>query len=196
VDYSDWQSKNNSPSVLSYNSYSSSSTSSVGIGGGSGASMTSVIGGGGNLYAANTYGNGTATDAGSGYLGSKQTTAGTINDRYFLQDCYRPMEGLGGTIQYHRFIWINEEKTGYGLTTYDDNVHYSSPGRIKIESKNPTDRGTWGYHCKDLAVSADQMTRLRQEIKRDYANPPDYHLKNYNCQDWVSDVFKRSGIQK
>jgi RHS repeat-associated protein len=100
VDYSDWQSKNNSPSVLSYNSYSSNSTSSVGIGGGSGASMTSVIGGGGNLYAA--YGNGTATDAGT--YGSNESGAEAA---YGETSGLYPQQATKGSI-YNSKTWDND----------------------------------------------------------------------------------------
>ncbi len=113
-----------------------------------------------------------------------------------IQDCYRPWEGaLWGGLPYHRFIWFGRENIGYGLSTREDRPWWkiSWYGKVKRESKKNID---WGYHCVNLTVSADQMSRLRQEIASDKVNPPYYHLRDFNCHDWVSDILKRSGIKR
>jgi RHS repeat-associated protein len=203
VDYSDWQSKNNSPSVLSYNSYSSSSTSSVGIGGGSGASLTSVTGGGGGygggtMYAANTGGNGTATDAGSGGSGNSKGSSLIFNGQnvYWFNDQGQPIgdysavSGPYGEGRLPEGIY-----TGDNLRVRNDNTAMMCPNggwsldltpdfqtdrtllRIHPDGNKPGTLGCIGVNC---TASGQLYNDLRSYFKSGNSSIP--VIVNYNLR--------------
>jgi hypothetical protein len=174
VDYSDWQSKNNSPSVLSYNSYSSNSASSVSIGGGGGASLTSVTGGGGGygggtMYAANTYGNGTATDGSYGGTGTPSITV-NVNPRDGFFDLSSSNSG-------HAWVTItNNDGTSVIIGNY--------PGGPRDDSDGiPTASYTW-------TINQNQADAARMAIKQ-----PGYKFFSDNCVDRVGKALDVSRIQ-
>ncbi len=56
----------------------------------------------------------------------------------------------------------------------------------------------WGYHCQSVFANFDQRRKLKEEINADRYNPNlIYDLTPtgfYTCNEWVDDIFRRSGI--